>query len=349
MKNRWAVKAVFLLAISFVFSLAMADTLIEQPVSSSNPYAYATQDFETASNAFDCFWADDFVVPSDTSWFIQTIKVWGACWNNGTTLLNAISLNCYVFADASGLPDGIPAGYGGNGIWSESWAPNDSNVTIFSDGSGTNCCFEVDVNNPPLLAEGTYWLACYPQMDFATGGQWGFHVSDTTNAAIAKWVNPGNGFGLGATNWTSITSISVWGLSQKDIAFGLYGQSSPPAVDAINPASGTNDGTVSVTITGNYFIDGNTEVKLSGPAKADIAGENVVVVNEQTLNCDFNLEGAEVGLYDVVVTTPLGDGALEDGFEVTTPSDDDTDDDTSDDDTDDDSGGDDDDGGGCGC
>ncbi|HDH96544.1 MAG TPA: hypothetical protein ENF73_02305 [Proteobacteria bacterium] len=328
--------------------VASADELWVQDVSSTNTNAYATQDFETSSDAYDIFWADDFVVPSGKTWIIESIHVNGDCWNTASpNLLNASSLNCYIFANASGdVPDGMPAGYGGDGIWQESWSPSDANVTISNGSLGTPCSWDVDVVTPPVLSEGVYWLACYPAMDLSVGGQWGFNVSDTTNGFVAKVVNPGGGFGF-PTTWTDINDASTFGsigLTQQDVAFSLYGtEGSTPVVSSIDPSEGTNDGVVSVTITGENFVEGDTDAKLSGPAKADIPASNLTVVDANTLTCDFDLTGAEPGMYDVVVTTLYGEGVLEDGFEVTEPAaDDDTDDD-------DDTGDDDDDNGGCGC
>jgi len=117
----------------------------------------------------------------------------------------------------------------------------------------------------------------------------------------------------------------------------------PAQVDAIDPDSTENDGVTSVEITGDFFINGQTAATLSGPAKADIQADNLVVENMQTINCDFELNGAEAGVYDLLVDNGNGETALEDAFTITQAADDDDDDDDGDEDDDDD-----DDGGCCG-
>jgi len=137
------------------------------------------------------------------------------------------------------------------------------------------------------------------------------------------------GVGAGDTFYVAGGMNPVWFV--HDYVYSLPGLCLPaPVVSSIDPSEGTNDGVVSVTITGDNFVPDNTTAKLSGPAKADIVADNLTVVDSQTITCDFDLTGAEPGMYDVVVTTPYGEGMLEDGFEVTEPA---ADDDTADDDT----------------
>jgi len=129
----------------------------------------------------------------------------------------------------------------------------------------------------------------------------------------------------------------------------------PPKAKLIDPDSAPNNGPIGVWITGGPFWEGGTEAWLVGPAKAEIPGQNLQVQpGWHDLLCDFDLTGAEPGLYDVVVVNPIGLGGMAGGFTVTEGTGDD-DDDTGDDDSGDDDAGDDDDddddddGGGCGC
>ena len=104
--------------------------------------------------------------------------------------------------------------------------------------------------------------------------------------------------------------------------------SQPPEVTSIDPASSPSGSVVSVEIDGDFFIYNDTDVMLSGPDKADIAADNIVVDGYESITCDFDLDGAAAGTYDVVVTTTNGgDGTLDDGFTVTGDDDDDDDDD----------------------
>jgi len=94
-----------------------------------------------------------------------------------------------------------------------------------------------------------------------------------------------------------------------------------PVVISIDPDWGVQDGAVdNAEIFGENFIDGCT-VMLQKTGQPAIDGMDVVFIDDQNIACDFNLLGAELGLWDVVVTNP-GDvsGMLEDGFEVLEPS-----------------------------
>jgi hypothetical protein len=90
-----------------------------------------------------------------------------------------------------------------------------------------------------------------------------------------------------------------------------------PRVDSITPDSETNDGVVHITnLAGANFQTGAT-VRLTRVGEPDINATNVVVVNAAQITCDFDLTGAAVGLWDVVVTNPDDrSGTLPGGFTV---------------------------------
>ncbi len=325
------------LIVGLTTGAAWAADLVVQPFNSTNTNAFACQDFETGYDTYDIFTADDFVVPTGETWQIETIYWGGDGWNGFVSLANAISLNCYIFSDNAGVPNDIPGVYGaGNELWSNSWAPSDAAIAISTEMTNPGA-FTATLDPVVILTEGTYWLACYAESDYATNGQVGMHVSDTTNGGTGVVINPGASFGF-PTVWTSITSSSTWSLTQQDIDFALTGTVLiPPTVTAINPNTGANDDSISVTITGTNFADTAT-VTLSGPTKADITATNVVVVSPTSITCDFDLNGAAAGTYDVDVDVNGMLGELTGGFTVTEAVDDDTtvDDDVTDDDVTDD-------------
>ena len=87
-------------------------------------------------------------------------------------------------------------------------------------------------------------------------------------------------------------------------------------VTGITPNSGTNDGTVGVTVTGTCFEAGMT-VKLTKTGETSIPGTSLVVVGATELSCTFDLTGVAIGNWDVVVTWAGAQSAtLTDGFEV---------------------------------
>jgi len=87
-------------------------------------------------------------------------------------------------------------------------------------------------------------------------------------------------------------------------------------VSAITPDSGVNDQVASVTIDGLGFESGAT-AQLTKPGHSPIAGTGVTVVSANQITCDFNLNGAAEGAWNVVVTNPSSDTAtLYAGFTV---------------------------------
>ena len=90
-----------------------------------------------------------------------------------------------------------------------------------------------------------------------------------------------------------------------------------PTVLSIAPASGLADSVVGVTnLDGANFRAGAT-VRLEQDGTV-IDAHDINVIPSSTITCKFDLSGAPVGAYDVVVTNPDGqEASLEDGFEVT--------------------------------
>ncbi|MBN1550130.1 hypothetical protein JW979_01625, partial [bacterium] len=209
------------------------DILWEQPLSSVNQNAYVNQYFGDMPT-YSSYLSDDFT--NSESWTIQEIYVPGNLWNPGTTLMNATALNWAIYSDDADLPDGHPEG-GNAPFWSLSLAPTDSQVTISIGSGGFMSNTAVTLSTPVVLPPGTWWIFFYPTMDFAVGGQFGLQPSDTTNLNIAKFINPGGGFGLG-TDWQD---WSILGATEQDLAFRLCGEeaaaptSTPPNTPTRTP------------------------------------------------------------------------------------------------------------------
>ena len=94
-----------------------------------------------------------------------------------------------------------------------------------------------------------------------------------------------------------------------------------PIVTAIAPSSGPNTDLLNITdLSGANFASGAT-VKLVRSGQADIVATNVVLKSSSKLTCTFDLTGAAVGLWDVVVVNQDGrSGSLPSAFQVTQPS-----------------------------
>ena len=80
---------------------------------------------------------------------------------------------------------------------------------------------------------------------------------------------------------------------------------STPTVSSLSPVSGVKDAIVGVTVTGTGFDSGAT-AKLTRPGYPSISGTGVSVSSATSIACTFNLNGADEGTYNVMVTNPGG-------------------------------------------
>lgn len=183
------------------------------------------QDFETSNNALDKWTADDFT--NDKTWAIYTIRVPGTTFMGICGLDSASSLNFYIYSDDSGIPAGYPdGGLGGSGlpVWSLSVPSTDPQVSLSRGARGYQTNVTLNLTNPINLPPGTYWFLFYPELDYSEDYcEYGSHVSATTNGYEGKTINPGDGFGKGATSWTDMTDFHDDSISQTDWAFRLEG------------------------------------------------------------------------------------------------------------------------------
>ncbi|MBU4178899.1 MAG: hypothetical protein KJ625_03030, partial [Actinobacteria bacterium] len=131
----------------------------------------------------------------------------------------------------------------------------------------------------------------------------------------------------GGTSWTyemtgmggNLRGVSAIG-GQAEWLVGDGGailRSTTPFVYSVSPDVALNTGTVKITdLEGNGFWDG-MDVKLVKSEK-EILASNVQVLSPYKATCEFDLEGAEAGAYDVLVFNTNGrSGSLAHGFHVT--------------------------------
>lgn len=199
----------------FVIEGSMSGWLWDQPMSATNTYAYASQEFPD-SPAYSSFLSDDFVV--DEIWKIDKIFVPGDGWNGFTSLLNATALTWQIYADDGGVPAGNPHG-GSLPVWSATFTPTSPNVTLSTGHTGYLSNTLLELTTPIELDPGHYWLLFYPTLELTSFGQFGLHGSDTINGEIGKFINPANGYGYGA-DWMD---WYVSGALSHDIAFSIGG------------------------------------------------------------------------------------------------------------------------------
>ena len=198
----------------------LANLLWHQPMSTIETDVYVDQEFPDDPN-YSSYLSDDFVV--DGTWRIETIFVPGDGWSGFSSLENATALNWKIYADDGGVPGGDPSGGGALPVWSLTLAPSSPNVTLSVGYSGFTSNTLLDLPTPLELTAGHYWLVFYPSLPYTTGGQFGLHSAETSNGGIAKFINPGSGFGYG-TEWQDWSAI---GAPSYDIAFSIGGRAGP--------------------------------------------------------------------------------------------------------------------------
>ena len=208
-----------------------ATVLWDQPLSTANHNAYVDQEFSDYAT-YSSYLADDFT--NEGEWTIGTIFVPGDGWNGFSSLMNATSLTWAIYAEQPegkptgpismmGIPDGYPGG-GNAPYWTITLPPTDPQVAISAGTPGgypSNTT--LTLTTPINLPAGTWWLYFYPTMSFGSYGQFGRQASDTTNGAVAQFINPGGGFGYG----TGFQNWNVLGAAQQDLAFRLETPSCP--------------------------------------------------------------------------------------------------------------------------
>lgn len=224
----------FLVLISILIlpAFVSAATLWDQPLSLVNTDAYFNQTFDP-NHPTDSWLADDFVVNS--TWDVSTIFVPGDFWyiRYYSNLLNATTLNWYIYEDNGGKPSGYPGDGVTVPVWSISLSPDDPQISL-TRGTPFNLVSNVTLNldTPISLDPGTYWLIVYPQLNWLTVGGHGRQFSDTANGYPAHYIMPdpaGEPTSLPEV-WTSVLNIpwvdyesNPLAQDQKDLAFRIEG------------------------------------------------------------------------------------------------------------------------------
>ena len=139
-----------------------------------------------------------------------------------------------------------------------------------------------------------------------------------------------NGVTADVTNWTdtSITCVVPHGVASGVVTVTTDAGSVSadfhvmPLIERVTPDYAYNNRPVHIdNLEGTGFNDheGTPTVKLTSGI-TQIFASNVVVVSPQSITCDFDLDGVDVGFYSLVVQNNDGYGdALEGGFRVDFP------------------------------
>ena len=177
-----------------------AVTLYDQTAHDSG-ISIVSQNFEATFDAYDCQSADDFVVPDGVKWRITEVDILGTTFNGSGV---ADSENLVIYKNKRGKPGRIVAEYYG------------------IVGAETLGSFVVDLGKPAKLKPGHYWLSFQANESFNQQGEWGWEASTGVVGLPSLWRNPGGGFDIGCTDWTTQTECIPDG--QGDQMFALKGQ-----------------------------------------------------------------------------------------------------------------------------
>lgn len=172
----------------------------------SQGYADVSDNFDSGSfDSYDDQGADDFTVPSGSTWTVKEVDVSGLYFNGyGPSDGQTVSF----YKDKKGKPGKQVATMQTNGA---------------DDGFGN---FAISLGKKGVkLKSGTYWVSVQANMNFSSGaGEWGWATRNTQNGNAAMWQNPGDGFATGCTKW-SPEAACLGGVAGPDHMFALKGKS----------------------------------------------------------------------------------------------------------------------------
>jgi len=182
------------------------------------------------------------------------------------------------------------------------------NVDCGDDEFGKYSSIEVDSTGSLHL---TYSGENQIHYGVKTAGEWTIMVLDEENT---NDLGDFNGLALDSVDRPYIVYYDA---TAKDLIFAF--ELEPPIIEAITPDNAPNTAILDDAVIDGDLFEATSTVKLVKPdSKVEVNGINVLVLNGQSLRCDFNLVDAEPGYYDVVVSNQAGNGTLADGFLVTT-------------------------------
>ena len=172
----------------------------QQAIPSMEPGILSQEFMDNPPNS--CLAADDFVVPSNEDWIIETITVSGELIGPGMVQM----VNLSIYMDEFGQPGPELVFFPG--------------IYVFPDPSGN---IEILVPGAPPLPQGTYWLSVQPALE-SFMGEWHWQKQMTpTILSELVWQNPGGGLG-GPPFWEPGSIIwSGMGYNDWDLSFTLMG------------------------------------------------------------------------------------------------------------------------------
>jgi len=200
--------------IAGTFPSAGEQTVLYSQISNPSGGGAAAQDFEAIYDIYDCYVADDFVVTWADGWSIEQLHTPGI-YSTTPPGGPAMGIVYEVFGNSGGIP-GISLCSGTASIVSDVAGDIVSQLPAACD----------------LTVPETYWVSVAARMDYLPNGQWYVAAEAATIGNIARWYNPGNGFGNGCTTWSSC-DISVINASYQDMSFEVLGSEIPVELQSL--------------------------------------------------------------------------------------------------------------------
>jgi hypothetical protein len=206
-------------------SPGICGAILYDQTSNAATTAIISQNFEAANDGFDSQVADDFVVPTGPVWTIQRVNVSGIYFNGPGP---AASVNVTFYSNSGTLPGAaLPGG-------------TYTNLPM-TDTAGN---FSIPLPSNLALTSGTYWVSVQANMDFNSGGEWGWVDRTGQSLSAAAWQNPGGSFGFGCLIWGARGATCGIDPATPDQIFQIVGCLGAPSPTP-TPTSVSISGTIS--------------------------------------------------------------------------------------------------------
>jgi len=154
--------------------------------------------------------------------------------------------------------------------------------------------------SPTIASRGTATTSIYTQV--VSAGVWGnYMISLNTSSPLT------NGWYIVATK--PMQNVYKDPLVRLDVEIYVTQDPELPRVSNISPSTAISNGNTTLTITGSVFDSSDSiSIKHEGTI---INSTNVELISPSEIQADFDLSGAPVGLWDVIITNPQGNSTTQ--------------------------------------
>ena len=251
------------------FDLGKTGPILFDQISNPGVGFMTSHEYTVTEKSNTCAAADDFDIPEGESWNIHSVGVLGTYFSGSAG--GGDTVNVLIMADNNGVPGDTLHEY-----------LDYTNVQIQEElvAGYIGTYFEVILPSVITLTEGTYWLSLALVSDQVVTGQWGWNDHNTEGVIYGAewhWINPKDGWGMGATTYTSASAlVGPW--LQWELSFAIFGEPEDNDVAALE-----------ITSPEDYYYGPPVDEK---EVKVIIKNEGV---NPQTgFDVKYNFDGTEV-------------------------------------------------------